>query len=235
MLDAEGLALAPGESWDLEEFLYTSGPKRAALRRSVENDRYGLMAYVLSARDRCQPAQCAAYRSLTDHNQIAANMDERTYEGLIVRYSASWNAPSAPAFLLHLDRMPCFRIQGDHPVSGRHKNDSLIRAIGAGPPGQPASCPFARSKLTARTFIHLIHPKNLTRAGVQSHHGARATGCRLDIARGFGHLFPLESSECGGYPLGPSSELGSRGAPVLISEYPGRTIEKLPAGANSSA
>jgi alpha-galactosidase len=29
--DTEGLALQPGESWDLEEFLYTIGPKRAAL------------------------------------------------------------------------------------------------------------------------------------------------------------------------------------------------------------
>lgn len=72
-------------------------PELATLRRSIERDRYGLMAYVLSARDRCQPAQCAAYRMLTDHNQIAANMDERTYEGLILRYSASWNAPAAPA------------------------------------------------------------------------------------------------------------------------------------------
>src|SRR5882757_9123172 len=72
-------------------------PELATLRRSVEHDRYGLMAYVLSARDRCQPAQCATYRSLTDHNQIAANMDERIYEGLILRYSASWNLPAAPA------------------------------------------------------------------------------------------------------------------------------------------
>lgn len=72
-------------------------PELATLRRSVERDRYGLMAYVLSARDRCQPAQCAAYRSLTDHNQIAANMDERFYEGLIVRYAASWNLPAMAA------------------------------------------------------------------------------------------------------------------------------------------
>jgi hypothetical protein len=74
-------------------------PELATLRRSVERDRYGLMAYVLSARDRCQPGECAAYRLLTDHNQIAANMDERVYEGLILRYSPSWNAPatSAPA------------------------------------------------------------------------------------------------------------------------------------------
>lgn len=72
-------------------------PELATLRRSVERDRYGLMAYVLSARDRCQPGRCAAYQSLTDHNQVAANMDERIYEGLILRYSASWNAPATPA------------------------------------------------------------------------------------------------------------------------------------------
>jgi hypothetical protein len=72
-------------------------PELATLRRSIERDRYGLMAYVLSARDRCQPGQCAAYRTLTDHNQIAANMDERTYEALVLRYSASWNAPTTPA------------------------------------------------------------------------------------------------------------------------------------------
>ena len=70
-------------------------PELATLRRSVERDRYGLMAYVLVNRDRCQPGDCAAYRSLTDHNQIAANMDERIYEGLIMRYSPSWGAPAA--------------------------------------------------------------------------------------------------------------------------------------------
>jgi hypothetical protein len=72
-------------------------PELQTLRRSVERDRYGLIAYVLSARDRCQPGDCAAYRSLTDHNQVAANMDERVYEGLISRYSPSWNAPAVPA------------------------------------------------------------------------------------------------------------------------------------------
>jgi len=75
----------------------TMTPELMTLRRSVERDRYGLMAYVLSARDRCQPGECAAYRSLTDHNQVAANMDERIYDGLILRYSPMWNAPAAPA------------------------------------------------------------------------------------------------------------------------------------------
>src|SRR5256885_2263231 len=57
----------------------TMTPELQTLRQSVERDRYGLMAYVLSVRDHCQPGDCAAYRSLTDHNHIAANMDERVY------------------------------------------------------------------------------------------------------------------------------------------------------------
>jgi hypothetical protein len=72
-------------------------PDLDALRRSVERDRFGLMAYVLAARDRCKPSDCAAYASLTDHNQIAANMEERTYDGLVMRYSPAWNAPPPAA------------------------------------------------------------------------------------------------------------------------------------------
>jgi hypothetical protein len=72
-------------------------PELMALRRAVERDRYGLIAYVLQSRDRCQPGSCPAYASLTDHNQIATNMDERTYDGLIARFAPTWNAPPAAA------------------------------------------------------------------------------------------------------------------------------------------
>ncbi len=68
-------------------------PELLALRHAVERDRYGLMAQVLQARDGCTPAQCAAFRSLTDSHQIAANMDDRTYDGLVVRFAPTWNAP----------------------------------------------------------------------------------------------------------------------------------------------
>ncbi|MEO6839292.1 MAG: hypothetical protein ABI192_00865 [Bradyrhizobium sp.] len=70
-------------------------PELQALRRSVERDRYGLVAHVLLTRDHCTPADCAAFRSLTDHNQIVANMDERIYNGFVTRYAPSWNAPPA--------------------------------------------------------------------------------------------------------------------------------------------
>ena len=68
-----------------------------AVRRAVERDRYGLMAYVLMARDHCAPSSCAAFRSLADNHQIVANMDGRVYENLITRYAPSWNAPPPAA------------------------------------------------------------------------------------------------------------------------------------------
>jgi hypothetical protein len=70
-------------------------PELQALRRAVERDRYGLAAYVLVARDRCTPTNCAAFQSLTDHNQLVANMEERTYEGRVSRYATAWNMPTA--------------------------------------------------------------------------------------------------------------------------------------------
>ena len=73
-------------------------PEVETLRRSVERDRYGLMAYVLVARDHCTPQACPAFRSLANSRQIMTNMDDRVYEGLVMRYSASWGAmPPMPA------------------------------------------------------------------------------------------------------------------------------------------
>jgi hypothetical protein len=72
-------------------------PELHMLRRAVERDRYGLMAQVLVARDRCTPSNCPAFRALTDHRQIAVNMDGRIYDGLIARYAPLWNSPAASA------------------------------------------------------------------------------------------------------------------------------------------
>jgi hypothetical protein len=72
-------------------------PELQAVRRAVERDRYGLMAQALVARDHCTLSECAAFRAITDTHQIVANMDERTYDGLVLRYSASWNAPTPAA------------------------------------------------------------------------------------------------------------------------------------------
>ncbi|MBB4371626.1 hypothetical protein GGD63_004424 [Bradyrhizobium sp. cir1] len=65
------------------------------LRKSLERDRYGLVAQVLVARDGCTQFDCAAFRSLTDQQQVAANMDSHLYDTLVARYAPTWNAPGA--------------------------------------------------------------------------------------------------------------------------------------------
>jgi hypothetical protein len=72
-----------------------TSPELQALRRAIERDRYGLMAYVLTVRDHCTPASCPAFTSLGTTQQIASNMDEHLYENLIARYAPSWNVPAA--------------------------------------------------------------------------------------------------------------------------------------------
>jgi hypothetical protein len=70
-------------------------PELQALRHAVEQDRYGVMAQAMVARDHCSLSECPAFRALSDTHQIVTNMDERRYDGLISRYAPSWNAPAA--------------------------------------------------------------------------------------------------------------------------------------------
>jgi hypothetical protein len=67
------------------------------LRKSLERDRYGLVAQVLVVRDGCTQFDCAAFRSLTDQQRVAANMDAHLYDMLVARYAPTWNAPAAAA------------------------------------------------------------------------------------------------------------------------------------------
>lgn len=64
------------------------------LRKALEHDRYGLVAQVLVVRDGCTRFDCAAFRSLTDQQQVAANMDSHLYDTLVARHAPTWNAPA---------------------------------------------------------------------------------------------------------------------------------------------
>jgi hypothetical protein len=70
-------------------------PEIEALRHAVEHDRYGLMAQVLVVRDHCTPLDCAAFKSLVDWSRVSSNIEERTYDSMVARYSVVWNAPAA--------------------------------------------------------------------------------------------------------------------------------------------
>ena len=123
-------------------------PELEWLRRSVERDRYGLMAYVLLVRDHCTPSDCAAFRSLTDRRQIVANMDEKTFDGLILRYSGSWGAPAAAA-------APALAAAPPTMPTGRPTNADFPTAASTPPVNimvpEPATAPPASSRPPAAT------------------------------------------------------------------------------------
>jgi hypothetical protein len=61
-----------------------------ALRQSLETDRFGIVAQVLSLRDSCTPAQCDTFALLHDTSRVRANLKDRIFDGYVARYSANW-------------------------------------------------------------------------------------------------------------------------------------------------
>jgi len=100
-------------------------PELSALRRTVEQDRYGMVAQVLKTREGCTlSAPCPFFQSLTNSAQISSNMSENLYDNLIERYAASWNLPPAVAAVA--------------PAPG-----AIAGALGTvPPPGRPVSGDF---------------------------------------------------------------------------------------------
>jgi hypothetical protein len=130
----------------------TMGPELQAMRRAIEHDRYGLVAQVLLARDRCTPTACPAYRSLTDNHQIITNMDQHTFENLVARYAPSWNAPPVSAANSPMAMLPTTMPTGrptnaEFPSAANTPPISIMTAepgTGAKPVGAAAAPPPAR-------------------------------------------------------------------------------------------
>lgn len=121
-------------------------PDLLALRRAVERDRYGLMAYVLLVRDRCTPSDCVAFRSVTDRQQLVNNMEGRTYEGLVTRYASQWNAPQ-----------PQQQAAAAGPFAGMAPT---------APPGKPTNAEFPSAASTPPVSIMTSEPTASTSRSV---------------------------------------------------------------------
>jgi hypothetical protein len=136
---------------DVADANKTLTPEFKALRRAVERDRYGLVAQVLIARDGCTPFDCAAFRSLTDQQQVATNMDSHLYDTLVARYAPTWNMPqaTAPAALAALPpSMPTGKpTNADFPSAASTPAVSIM----APEPTRPASTGTAAPPATARS------------------------------------------------------------------------------------
>jgi hypothetical protein len=67
------------------------------LRRSLQGDRYGFLAQVLSTREGCTVARCDGLERLSDPTRVRVNLAERTFEGLVARNAIAWaNRNHAP-------------------------------------------------------------------------------------------------------------------------------------------
>lgn len=143
-------------------------PDLGALRRAIERDRYGLIAQVLTSRDGCTSTACPFFASLTKTTQIAGNMNERLYDGLVGRYSPFWNAPAvqaaAPAAPPPPGPVPGRPVSGDFPSassippvnimtpepSAQGTQSTPRQADSSAPPSRATAPPTAPKKSSAQ-------------------------------------------------------------------------------------
>jgi hypothetical protein len=137
-------------------------PELRALRRTIEQDRYGLMAQVFLVRDRCTATQCAAFRSLTDSRQIVANMEEHAYDSLIARYAPLWNAPPAAGPVAMLPpSMPTGRpTNADFPTAASTPPVSIMTPEpGVGPAQRAVAAPTNLAPPSSGANASLLSPR----------------------------------------------------------------------------
>jgi len=60
------------------------------LRRTLQADRYGFLAQVLSTREGCSASRCEGLDRLSDPTRVRANLAERTFESLVARNAVAW-------------------------------------------------------------------------------------------------------------------------------------------------
>lgn len=60
------------------------------LRQALERDRFGLVAQVLVARDRCTAETCSSLSLFRDASRVKSNLKEKQFDTLVARYSTDW-------------------------------------------------------------------------------------------------------------------------------------------------
>jgi hypothetical protein len=80
--------LADGAAFAQREPSYL--PTLSHLRRSIESDRFGLVAQALSVRADCTPDHCVAFALLTETARVRANLLQRSYDHHVMRHAPGW-------------------------------------------------------------------------------------------------------------------------------------------------
>jgi hypothetical protein len=66
-------------------------PRTQRLRRALEVDDFGLVAYVLAESEQCHPDACAPFALFKDVEKIKANMAARAFETLVEKQAVIWS------------------------------------------------------------------------------------------------------------------------------------------------
>jgi hypothetical protein len=165
-------------------------PDIKVLRKSLERDRYGLVAQVLVARDGCTQFDCAAFRSLTDQQQVAANMDSHLYDTLVARYAPTWNAPAAAQSL------PATAALAGLPPSM--------------PTGKPTNAEFPSASSTPP--VSIMNPEPPTRQAAPTANAAAAPAPRAPAAASAQTAAPAAKK-----PPAPKAARAPAAAPVPLT------------------
>lgn len=144
-------------------------PALRALRRAVERDRFGIVAHVLATRDECTLSKCDFFASLTNTAQIANNMNERVYDGLVAKHAPVWGQPAAPVPSAALAPSEPERPTGK-PVSGDFPSSASIPPISimapepatSSVPAKPAEPAHTAAPKAAAKKPTPSHPRSLT-------------------------------------------------------------------------
>ena len=152
-------------------------PELQALRRAVERDRYGLMAHVMVVRDGCTTAICPAYQALSDRKQIATNIEQRVYDGLVARYAASWSgdaesaAGESPAAATAAERPSA---PTGKPTNAEFPTSASIPPVSIMTPEPPAAAAAASAATAAPTPSPVPRPAAAAKAQSTPHQTTQA-------------------------------------------------------------
>lgn len=164
------------------------------LRKSLERDRYGLVAQVLVARNGCTQFDCAAFRSLTDQQQVAANMGAHLYDTLVARYAPTWNMPAAAPAM---------------PASG-----ALAGLPASMPTGKPTNAEFPSASSTPP--VSIMNPEPSARQAPAANAAAAPRAPAATSAQAAAPAAPAAKK-----PPAPKAARAPAAAPVPLAPPPG--------------
>jgi hypothetical protein len=67
-----------------------------ALRRTVEADRFGIVAYLVAMRPGCGPDRCDLFDLLQDTRRLRANLAAHQFEAYVQAHTAEWQSAAGP-------------------------------------------------------------------------------------------------------------------------------------------